>query len=440
MKNLARLKAITELLSDILNPENRKPADDLFVNYCRSRRYIGSKDRQFLSDFFFNILRFYEALQHALKGAIDPRMLALTYWYVVFKNFNDLDWEEDSPYCIRSPNFHEKEIIIKVCKVFDENPYIIPEWCRPFFETYGQNMAQEIEALFKEAPFDIRINPLLTKREELLKDLKKQRIQATPTSLSPFGIRLKDRVPLQEHTFWKDGKIEIQDEGAQLVSLLSDVKPGQNVLDYCAGAGGKTLLLAALMNNKGRLIATDLHKKRLEQGQKRYHRARVFNVQIKDIDDSKWWKRHASTFDRVLIDVPCSGSGTWRRNPDLKLRFKKHDLKELLNVQQSILKKAKDFVKTDGYLIYATCSMWSCENEQQIKMFLNEHQNFKLMDIKIAFDEVKNAGTFSEFSESKNGEDGFLQLTPNQHNVDGFFIAVLKKVDSCSEQINIACS
>jgi 16S rRNA (cytosine967-C5)-methyltransferase len=225
---------------------------------------------------------------------------------------------------------------------------------------------------------------------------------------------------LQELAIWKKGVIEVQDEGAQLVSLFANVKPGDNVLDYCAGAGGKTLLMSALMKNKGRLIATDLLPWRLNQGVKRYRRAGVHNVQAKELDDTKWWKRHHNYFDCVLIDVPCSGSGTWRRNPDLKITFTQKDLKELLVKQQDILETAKKYIRPGGLFVYATCSIWRAENHDQIKKFLENNPEFSLEPI------GENNPEIIKRLKTKQDAEG-LQLTPLDHQTDGFFVSVMRR-------------
>lgn len=427
MKNCARLLSVVELVELVLDKDVKTPADDLFVNYCRHRRYIGSKDRHFLAEYFFNVIRHYQGLITVLKGATTPRLLVLTYWYYQNQSFEDLKHEEKSPYGIALPNSHEQDIILRASKQLKDHLFDVEEWTLKHFSKYGASATKQIEALHQQASFDIRINPLLTTREAVLLSFKREGIKAHKTELSPFGLRLEERIPLQNLDLWKDGHIEIQDEGAQLISVLSDVQENHTVLDYCAGAGGKTLLMAALMNNKGRIIATDKYLYRLEQGKKRYRRAQVHNVQIKALEDAKWWKRHKSSFDRVLIDVPCSGSGTWRRNPDLKIRFKEKDLKELVILQQEIMNTAKTYVKKGGYLIYATCSMWGCENEEQIKRFLTANPDFKILNVKNTFKTL----SINESSciTSMNVEDCTVQLTPYDHQVDGFFISILQRVE-----------
>lgn len=402
MKNSARLKAVEDLLDLVLT--SKKPADDLFVNFCRERRYIGSQDRRVISNMFFDLLRSYHSLVAALKTD-DSRMLALAFWFEQHLTFDNL--ESDAIYGIRYPDLIEEQTI--VLSLSDYKPFEIPQWTKPYFK----DDLEEIKALHTRAPFDVRINPLQTNREEALKELKRTGVKCQSAPLSPFGIRLSERIPLQDLDLWKKGGLEIQDEGAQLIAYLSDVQPGQQVLDYCAGAGGKALLMAALMENKGRLIATDLHPWRLQQGEKRYRRAGVHNLQIKELTDTKWWKRHRNSFDRVLIDVPCSGSGTWRRNPDLKMRLQESDLKEIVEVQRSILEITKKYVKPGGLLIYATCSMWSVENEDQIEKFLAENLDFESETLAKKF----------EKGHIKYG----LQLTPFQHGCDGFYIALLRK-------------
>lgn len=445
MHDSARLKAVSELLEVILDHTTKIPADNLFVNYCRDRRYIGSKDRQFIADYFFACLRHFDSLTNALSQKFTPRSLALLYW--LFKNdsfsrlkdysfipkakgngtsFNET---KSSTYGIDFPQKDEVHRLKKAVKTFEENIYLIPEWTIPHFKNLGKSWEDHVKILHDQAPFDIRINPITSDRERLLTVLSKQGIEAVPSELSPIGIRLSKRVPLQELDIWKKGYIEIQDEGAQLVSLLCDAKPEHHVLDYCAGVGGKTLLLAAEMENKGRLIATDLHPWRLEKCKQRYRRAQVFNLQIKTLEDGKWWKRHYEKFDRVLIDVPCSGSGTWRRNPDLKLRFKEKDLTELIDVQKNILETTTKYVKPGGYLIYATCSLWASENQEQIEKFIKDHHDFELMNVQESFTRLTGKEVDDGDHEKSDVYKKTLQLTPLEHHVDGFFIAILKKKD-----------
>ncbi|MDP2194176.1 MAG: RsmB/NOP family class I SAM-dependent RNA methyltransferase [Alphaproteobacteria bacterium] len=427
MKESARLKAIDELLTLLLMPEQNKPADTIFVDYCRSRRYIGSSDRKYIADGFFEILRFYHGYANALKGALTPRLLALTYWAerndTNFARLIQEQAETTAPfahrYQIKCPNAHESVLIVRALSILKDQPIVLPQWCMPYFQGLPGDLNEHIKSLHQSASFDIRVNPLKATRPEALEFFKKSGIVAEPTAISPLGIRLKNRIPLQELSIWKVGMIEVQDEGAQLVALLSGVKSSDQVLDYCAGAGGKTLLMAAMMHNKGRIIATDLYPWRLKQGANRYKRAGVHNVQIKDLSDTKWWKRHQETFDCVLIDVPCSGSGTWRRNPDLKLFFGEKDLKEVCQKQREILEKTKHYVKPGGQLVYATCSLWPIENDGQIKAFLANNPEFEIVPL----DTHELLASAQQPFATETG----IQLCPLYHETDGFFVSVLQR-------------
>jgi 16S rRNA (cytosine967-C5)-methyltransferase len=417
----SQLKAVLELLETVLNEQNKKPADDIFVEYCRGRRYIGSKDRQFIAQYFFDILRYFNGIQKALADQFTLINAILLYWF--FKNESFKGLHEEHQYGLVLPKENVLRYLEAANAVLKENLCTVPQWTEKYFKQLGPNYKLHIEALHKEASFDIRINPLLTTRDEVLKILKSEGIGACKTKLSFVGLRLEERVALQGLDIWKKGFIEIQDEGAQVVSVLCDAQPGDSVLDYCAGAGGKTLLLSSLMANKGKIVATDLHSWRLDHAKKRLKRAQAFNVQIKPLDEKKWWKRHEGTFDRVLIDVPCSGSGTWRRNPDMKRRFTQTDLDELVIVQQNILNIAKKYVQPKGFLIYATCSLWGVENQQQIAQFLTENIDFSLVDIQAIFE--KNNINLQKKSDNTN--DCMVQLTPYEHGVDGFFVAIMTR-------------
>jgi 16S rRNA (cytosine967-C5)-methyltransferase len=221
---------------------------------------------------------------------------------------------------------------------------------------------------------------------------------------------------------FKDGLIEVQDEGSQLVALLADARPGQRVADFCAGAGGKTLAMAAQMHNKGKIVACDVLEGRIDRAAVRFNRAGVHNVERRALSSERdqWVKRHAGTFDRVLIDAPCSGTGTWRRNPDAKWKLSPQDLEELEQVQRNILDSAWRLVKPGGRLIYATCSLLAEENEAQVEAFLAAHADFK----RVPVGEVWQTAIGGDCPATSD----MLSLTPAQHGTDGFFAAVLERV------------
>ena len=214
----------------------------------------------------------------------------------------------------------------------------------------------------------------------------------------------------------------MQDEGSQLASLELPVKPGQKVIDFCAGAGGKTLALAAMMQNKGRILAWDTSEKRLKQMAERLRRAKVDNVQVHVLESEhdQFTKRHKASADAVIIDAPCSGSGTWRRNPDLKWRLAETDLQEVLAIQKSILESASKLVKTGGHLLYITCSILQSENESQLEIFLSQNKNFRV---------VTTDNLCSNFHQRKKVQSSSLRLTPHQDGTDGFFASLLQRLE-----------
>jgi 16S rRNA (cytosine967-C5)-methyltransferase len=273
-----------------------------------------------------------------------------------------------------------------------------------------------------QAPTDLRVNTLKTHREKLLGQLQAEGFDCSPTPLSPIGIRLAKRGPIFTSRFFKEGCFEVQDEGSQAVALLVDAKPSHRIIDFCAGAGGKTLALAATMENKGRILAWDTSEKRLGQINQRLKRAGVHNVQVHVLESEHdaFIKRHKATADRVLVDAPCSGSGTWRRNPDLKWRFTKKDLEEVCIVQQNILQSAARLVKVGGRLIYATCSIFKDENERQVEKFLTHNNNFMV----VCAQKIWNKDSSVECDDGAS----YFCVTPHEDGVDGFFAAVLERL------------
>jgi len=286
---------------------------------------------------------------------------------------------------------------------------------------FGERIDEALMALNQQAPIDLRANLLKCKdRSDLILALDADGYFAAPTPYSPIGVRLKKRSPAFNTQAFKDGKYEMQDEGSQMVSLLVEAKPGQKVIDFCAGAGGKTLAIAATMQNKGRILAWDNSESRLKQLPKRLARAGVSNVQIHALRDEAdpFIKRHKSSADWVVVDAPCSGSGTWRRNPDLKWRFTPEDLQEVKALQTKILRKAATLVAPKGRLVYITCSVFEDENIGQIKQFLVEHPTFRVESPNKMWN--KHLRIVADIG-------SVCVLSPHQDGTDGFFAAILKQ-------------
>lgn len=429
MTPAARIQASIDLIDNVI--KLTYPADTIITHYFRQRRYIGSQDRRQISSYVYACLRQYLHLQWALGKFSNPRLLVFLFL------LHQDEWQlptlqnacDNKSYHPQSLSPQELTVLKKALHHLKDPlpPDValnIPSWSLPLFqETFAEEYTAEVNALNKSASFDLRVNTLKTTREATIEALQRDSIPCIATPLSPLGIRLFERRPLPHHPLWQQGWIEVQDEGSQLVSLLTDAKPQETILDLCAGAGGKTLALAATMGNKGHIVAMDISEKRLARARERLRRAGVHNTEFRALDATgqRWLSRQSKRFDRVLIDAPCSGSGTWRRNPDLKLRFQEKDLTEVLSKQTQLLNQAIPFIKPGGCLIYVTCSLFPCENQHQITTFLEKNTEFTPISLESIWQGILDTpypGTNAVY----------LQLTPHQHNCDGFFIAILRKM------------
>jgi len=245
---------------------------------------------------------------------------------------------------------------------------------------------------------------------------------AAPTTLAPTGLRVPARAPLGASAAFREGLVEVQDEGSQLVALLVDARAGMRVCDFCAGAGGKTLALAATMANKGKIVACDTIEKRLAASLARLRRAGAFNVETRVLASERdpWVKRHRDGFDRVLVDAPCTGTGTWRRNPDARWTLTPTDLDELVAKQARILDSAARLVKPGGRLVYATCSLLPPENEEQVESFAARHEEFAPLP-------ASELWRATIGGEPPPGIAAHALLAPHRHGTDGFFIAAFER-------------
>ncbi len=297
--------------------------------------------------------------------------------------------------------------------------YSLPAWIEPRLRArFGADFDLEMAAGLRPAPLDLRVNQLKTTRDAALGLLNASGQRAQPTPLSPHGLRLGAQAYVNNTQAYADGMIEPQDEGSQLAALLVDVADAKLVVDFCAGAGGKTLAIGAAMRNAGRLIACDVSATRLERAKLRLRRAGVHNAECRGLE-AKWLKRQAGKADRVLVDAPCSGTGTWRRKPDARWRLTETDVQELTERQQEILKRAARLVAPGGRLIYVTCSVLIEENEAQIEAFLARHADFSILPVAPIWQRVVGGPCPSS--------EAFLRLTPGRQGTDGFFVAVLER-------------
>jgi 16S rRNA (cytosine967-C5)-methyltransferase len=429
------LDACTELVALVLKFEH--PADAVLSHYFKDNRKlknIGQRERAVLAETAYSVLRSktrLEALARAGSGALSRRLAILAY---PTSNPSDADFLQGA----LLPN---EKIWLENCRhiegneLLDAHKHNLPVWLatslrQTFTEQCGGDSVRG-EAQFwafcaaceTTASLDVRVNALNSKRDHIQTVLKKAGVNAEPTPFSPLGLRMNARTALSKLTVFTAGAIEVQDEGSQLLTLLVDAKRGEMVADFCAGAGGKTLGLGAAMRSTGRLYAFDVSAHRLAALKPRLARSGLSNIHPVAIahERDERIKRLAGKMDRVLVDAPCSGLGTLRRNPDLKWRQKESAIAELTIKQTNILQSAARLVKSGGRLVYATCSVLPEENEVIARAFAAANPDFKLLPAQTVLADlgIANADTLCS--------NDFLRLWPHTHHTDGFFAAVWQR-------------
>jgi 16S rRNA (cytosine967-C5)-methyltransferase len=428
-----RLAAAIDLLHAALE-QPRRPADAIASEFFRARRYIGGSDRRAVSDLAWGVLRQRLRLEWWLGevGArATPRLLTLAHMVLVegLKPGEAAKRFEGGRYGAGALDIGEQGVARALSgkplagKEMPEGPRLnLPAWALPGLRRrFGDRLAEEALALEGKAPLDLRANRLLTTREAARAALAAEGFAAEPTPFALYGLRLPGRAAVMAGEAFRTGLVEVQDEGSQLIAALVAARPGMRVADCCAGAAGKTLAMAADMENKGRITACDVSAPRLEGALKRLRRAGVHNAETHLLTPGdRWAKRRAGGFDRVLVDAPCTGTGTWRRNPDARTRTGEADLAELLMKQREILDSSAQLVRPGGRLIYATCSLLPEEDEVQVEGFLERHPGFTPVPLARAWAEAGLPGL-------PPCPGPWMALSPAAHGTDGFFAAVLDR-------------
>ncbi|MBK8888916.1 MAG: RsmB/NOP family class I SAM-dependent RNA methyltransferase [Dechloromonas sp.] len=393
------------------------PADAVVSRYFRTHHQLGHADRAFVAETVFAVLRRGRSIEARCADRLSDRARLLVALAVT------RGWSQRELAPVLKASEEEWLAVAKAMTAADFGPAVrcdLPDWLYEALEAQfgADEVLQLAGALNQPAPLDLRVNTLKTNRAAVLAQFAAEGIAALPGSLSPLAIRLRDKPALARHPLFLAGAFEVQDEGSQLLGYLTEPKRGEMVVDFCAGAGGKTLLLGALMKNTGRLYAYDVSEKRLARLKPRLARSGLSNVHPVRIEHERDTriKRLAGKVDRVLVDAPCSGLGTLRRNPDLKWRQGDDSIAELAVKQAGILDAAAKLLRPGGRLVYATCSLLTAENEAIVDAFLTRHPDFTL---------TPACAILASHGIELEGE--LLRLLPHRHHTDGFFAAVLDR-------------
>ena len=393
------------------------PADAMLRSFFGEQRQLGSHDRAYIAETVFAVLRHKRLLEH-LVGQPTPRRLALAV-LIKLQGFgigqlgpllrnDDRDWAVG----LKSTDIEQLPAATRMS---------LPDWLyeRLIAEYPESEVVSLARAMLRPAPLDLRVNTLKMSRDDALRALQADGLKGEATRYSPVGIRLEGKPAINRHPLFLAGSVEVQDEGSQLLGFLVAPRRREMVVDFCAGAGGKSLMMGALMQSQGRLYALDVSEKRLSNFKPRLQRSGLSNVhpQLIQSETDVKIRRLAGKIDRVLVDAPCSGLGTLRRNPDLKWRQSPETVAELTVKQGAILNGAATLVKPGGRLVYATCSLLADENRRIVEAFLDKHPDFSILNSRDVLDEQRIDLDCGEF----------LELRPDQHGTDAFFAAAMQR-------------
>lgn len=414
----ALLDLATDLLRGVLKGD--QPADAVVSAFFRQHRALGARERHALAETAYAVLRQRLLFQHLAQsgsGALERRLAVL-------------GWQGSASFLRGALGPHEQAWLGEVTRVDrstlpEKLRHNLPDWlATPLKEALGDDFWPLVQALSEPAPLDLRVNTLKAKREDVLHTLLQAGYTVAPTPYSPWGLRVQGKPALNRLDAYTQGLVEVQDEGSQLLAALTDPKRGEMVVDFCAGAGGKTLALGAAMRNTGRLYAFDVSGHRLDALKPRLARSGLSNVhpaQIAHERDDRI-KRLAGKIQRVLVDAPCSGLGTLRRNPDLKWRQSPASVVELQAKQTAILAGAARLLKPGGRLVYATCSLLAAENEAVAEAFNAAHgDDFEPLPVQ----DLLEAARVPDAATLVAGP--YLRLWPHRHQTDGFFAAAWQR-------------
>lgn len=410
----ALLELATDLLHRVLQMD--APADNVVSGFFKEHRALGARERGTLAETTYTVLRqrlLFQHLAQSGKGEMERRLAILA-------------WHGNDGFLRAALSEQEQQWLAQVSTVdrsalADKLRHNLPEWLVAQLQpALGDEFWPLVDALNQSAPLDLRVNTFKAKREDVQAALLAARVDAQPTPYSPWGLRVQGKPAINKMDVFTRGEVEVQDEGSQLLALMLDAKRGEMVVDFCAGAGGKTLALGAAMRNTGRLYAFDTSGHRLAALKPRLARSGLSNhypAQIAHERDERI-KRLAGKIDRVLVDAPCSGLGTLRRNPDLKWRQSPESVAELQVKQAAILASAARLLKPGGRLVYATCSLLTAENEAIAQAFTEANaREFSVLPAREALEKA-HAGRVDELVQGDH-----LRLWPHRHGTDGFFAA-----------------
>jgi 16S rRNA (cytosine967-C5)-methyltransferase len=433
MRDGGRIAAAIDVIGDVLN--RHQPVKSATRDWGKRARYAGSKDRAFVSGLVLDALRKKNSIAHAM-GSDEPRALilgALAHaWGWDIRRIDDAMDEEHAPSKL---TLEEREALVMAPDVTAEAHVSgdYPDWMEPHMaRVFGEARTIEGQAMAVRADVDLRVNTLKVTPEKAAAPLASAKAEPSALLKNAFHIPARDpserETSLESIPAYSKGWVEVQDAGSQIAAAAANAQPGDQVLDYCSGGGGKTLALAAMMEGKGQIHAYDVDGRRLSAIIPRLKRSGAHNVQLVHPREPEALDALKGQMDVVFVDAPCTGTGTWRRRPDAKWRLKPKQLEKRMEEQADILQKASEFVKPGGRLVYATCSFLIEEDEDQVAAFLASNDAFEELD---AADAVAASGLLTEAGEAavqagaKGGKS--VRLTPHSAGTDGFFFSVMKR-------------
>ena len=430
MRTAGRLTAAVEVLTDF--EARRVPLKTAIADWARANRYAGAKDRAYISGLCLDVLRKKNSLAHAMGGD-SPRALVLGamhfLWRMPLEELGEAAVEE--PHGMGALSKEEEAVLSGELSTGAAGDY--PDWLAPNIErVFGKDADAVMAGFAARADVDLRLNTLKAEPEKSLKALKTVKGEGLPILTTAARIAAPDpseKAPaVTVIPAFNKGWLEVQDLGSQIAAAAAGDIKGKQVLDYCAGGGGKTLALSAIMENTGQLYAYDIDARRLKPLFHRAKRAGVKNLQVRSPAGGEGLDDLVGKMDVVFVDAPCTGAGTWRRHPDTKWRLTEKQFARRQEEQQEVLQQAAQYVRPGGRMVWVTCSFLMEENEDQLARFLGEHSEFSYSP---AIDAIKASGLLNEVEEDTlkacENSDGALRLTPDKIRADGFYIAVLAK-------------